>query len=753
MPFAKLGELLGRRLGQPLGVLLASPGGAAPPDAPTGLTLDGKTSGDNTDLTPTAAWDAVTGATSYVVELSESSEVNGTTGAFVSAIEIGTPTDPTFTFADILAYLPTTLYCHVAAVGAGGQGAFSSIVTLNAPMIYDTADLIFVYDPAKQNFSDAAYSTPVTDGQTVGSFRDQSVSDLDMKQATSTARPTWHAADADYVNQPTIEYDGGDWLGLLAAVALFANRAEWECLMVLEHPNTSTNTDGFWLIADGSKDSNTPLYGICISSGNVAGRIRIENSSGNVQTAGATSIIDGAPHIMKTGRITAGTGYIRLDMVQEASGALPNPAITVNQVALGGLWRIAIGRLVQAGYKLRKAMVWSSYDTTHEREARLAQEVGLDFSAAAAAPDPDPADVTFGFGEDAVGGGDGASVLTVTNLNGSGAGSFKEAVETVGARKVVFTGLHGWIDQAWTPQTSTIYQHFLTIAGETAAGLGVGIKRGSWSIACHHLIARYLKLVPGEGATEPNLIDGLGVILAAHDLFLSHMTMAGSTDELLQIWGSPGDPYKMTLADSIIAGALDNAGHPEGNHAMGVLMDRGWYKFSFIRNLIGAGELRDRIPKMTGASGTYEVDWLNNVIVATDVLPYFVAPMKANIQGNVIINLTSDQNHDYRLYGGTSAAAAVSQVYVGDNIAILADGSTRTPVPLTDAYTASIPTSGSRIAMPYDSIMASEDVLTYVLANAGAQRSALEEYLIDRVTNRTTTRINSIADMGGYPTL
>ena len=132
--------------------LLSRQGGAVtpPPDAPTGLTLDGKTSGDNTDLTPTAAWDAVAGAISYVVELSESDEVGGD-GAFVSAIEIGTPTDPTFTFADILAHLPTTLYCHVAAVGAGGQGDFSSVITLNAPMIYPTAGLIFAYDPAKQN--------------------------------------------------------------------------------------------------------------------------------------------------------------------------------------------------------------------------------------------------------------------------------------------------------------------------------------------------------------------------------------------------------------------------------------------------------------------------------------------------------------------------------------------------------------------------------------------------------------------------
>lgn len=744
-----------------LPLVLQSSGAAVtpPPDAPTGHTLDGKTSGDNTDLTPTAVCDAVTGATSYVFEISESSEVNGTTGAFTSAIEVGTPSDPTFTYADILTHLPTTLYSHVAAVGAGGQGAFSSIVTLNAPMIYDTADLIFVYDPAKQNYSDTAYTTPVTDGQTVGSFRDQSASDLDMTQPTSTARPTWHAADSDYVNAPTLEFDGGDWLRITSAIALMAGRSEWEILMVLENPDTSTNSDGFCIISDGKSGVNDQYYSVHISSGSVAGRILIlgqaTSSFATLQTSGATAIIDGSPHLLKVGRTAAGTGYIRLDGVQEATGALASISPTHDQVAIGGLYRNAIARIVKAGFKFRKVMAWSSYDTTHEREARLAQEVGLDFSAAAAAPDPDPTDTVFGFGKDAVGGGDGAAVITVANLNASGAGSLQAAVETVGARRVEFTDLHGWIDYNWTPQSSYIYQNFLTLAGETAAGLGIGIKRTSWSIACHHLIARYLKFVPGEGAVEPNTTDGLGIVLAAHDLMLHHLTIAGSVDELFSIWGSPGDPYKLTLADSIVAGALYDAGHPDppGTHAMGLLMDRGWYKMSFIRNLIGAGELQDRIPKMVGASGTYEVDWLNNVIVATDVLPYFVAPMKMNLQGNVIINLTSDQNHDYRLYGASSANALASQVYVNDNIAILADGSTRTAVPLTDAYTASIPVSGSRITMPYDSIADADQVYNYVLANAGAQPSALEAYLINRVENRTTTRINSIADMGGYPTL
>ncbi|MFN8452036.1 MAG: hypothetical protein U0521_26440 [Anaerolineae bacterium] len=433
-----------------LPLVLQSSGAAVtpPPDAPTGHTLDGKTSGDNTNLTPTAVCDAVTGATSYVFEISESSEVNGTTGAFVSAIEVGTPTDPTFTYADILTHLPTTLYSHVAAVGEGGQGAFCSVITINAPMIYPTSGLIFEYNPAKQNYSDTAFATAVTDGQTVGSMRDQSASDIDMTQTTSTARPTWHATDAAALNKPSLEFDGGDYLRKASpSVTLMANRDQFHIIMAVIATSTALNSnDGWTFLSDGNSGNNTPRANFCFNNG-LSGRIAFENGSGTVQT-GATGFNDGGLHIVDAGRNGSGNGVIRVEGTQYVSSALAKPAVTVDQAALGALWRASVLRALPAGTKIIRLLVYDTYDASHVAETRMAQEYGVDFSAAASAPDPDPADTVFGFGEDAIGGGNGASVLTVTNLNGSGAGSFKAAVDAVGARKIVFTDLHGWIDQA-----------------------------------------------------------------------------------------------------------------------------------------------------------------------------------------------------------------------------------------------------------------------------------------------------------------
>ena len=65
-----------------------------------------------------------------------------------------------------------------------------------------------------------------------------------------------------------------------------------------------------------------------------------------------------------------------------------------------------------------------------------------------------------GFGTDTIA-GRGGKVIKVTNLNASGAGSFKEAVETDGARIVVFE-VSGTIkiDGKITPQEENLIFHY-----------------------------------------------------------------------------------------------------------------------------------------------------------------------------------------------------------------------------------------------------------------------------------------------------
>src|SRR5207245_4388504 len=112
-----------------------------------------------------------------------------------------------------------------------------------------------------------------------------------------------------------------------------------------------------------------------------------------------------------------------------------------------------------------------------------------------AAPGPSP--IAFpgaeGFGARTPG-GRGGRVIAVTNLNDSGPGSFREACLAKGPRVVIFR-VSGIIDLQ-TPISIT--EPYITIAGQTAPGDGVCLKRSEFVIRTHDAIVRFLRSRPGD---------------------------------------------------------------------------------------------------------------------------------------------------------------------------------------------------------------------------------------------------------------
>src|SRR6188474_2934791 len=86
-------------------------------------------------------------------------------------------------------------------------------------------------------------------------------------------------------------------------------------------------------------------------------------------------------------------------------------------------------------------------------------------------------------------GGRGGIVIEVTNVNDDGPGSFREALNTAGARTIVFrTG--GIIELQSDLQLT---EPFVTIAGQTAPGDGIVLKNFALSIFTHDIIIRGMR--------------------------------------------------------------------------------------------------------------------------------------------------------------------------------------------------------------------------------------------------------------------
>lgn len=355
-----------------------------------------------------------------------------------------------------------------------------------------------------------------------------------------------------------------------------------------------------------------------------------------------------------------------------------------------------------------------------------------------------------GYGADTPG-GRGGQVLEVTTLDPDGSGSLREALQTAGARIVVFR-VGGTIELT---QDLRIDEPFVTVAGQTAPGDGILIRGAGLRVQTHDVIVRGLRIRVGDdpaGPTGENR-DGLGVADSSeppHDVIFDHCSVSWAIDENLQLWYPCHD---ITFQWCVTAEALNESLHPKGGHSMGLLVGDHAQRISVHHNLFVHN--RGRNPLMKGDT---ETEVINNVVYNWGYGPTSfgdlegAGPSTANVIGNTYLPGADSDGQGIKISSNVSDGTAI---YVEGNVGPGREtdqGDDWLAVQGDEQYRSTTP------AVPPSGITSQSAAEAYglVMASAGAivpSRDAVDQRLVQAVTDTTGSIIDSQDEVGGWPTL